>query len=130
MVALLQVKSAQHDKHRGEGGSHGILPDLTQFNPLKTSPSLCALRPNGLEHGERPEVAAVDGAPVQAASRWEGLPGPDWEGPVQHERGGVPSALAAVRRHAARTPGYMEVRCVCIYVRACACVCVCVQIMI
>ena len=65
-----------------------------------------------MEHGECAEVAAVDGAPVPAAPRRKGLPGPHGEGPVRHERGGVPPALAAVRRHAARPPGHMEVRCV------------------
>ena len=67
-------------------------------------------RPYGVEHGECPEVAAVDWAPVQVASCRKSLSGAVRQGPVCHERGGVSPALSTVWRHAARSPRHMEIR--------------------
>lgn len=111
-VNVLYVKVRGHNKH----WKHATKLDFERYKLGVFSPffslSLFFRRSYRVEHGERPEVAAVDWTSVQAAARRKGLPRPDRKGPVRHERGGVSPALAAVWRHAARTPGHMEVRCV------------------
>lgn len=84
-----------------------------QGSALKQPPGLkeCLLtRPCGLEPQQRAEVAPVDGAPVPAAPRGQGLPGAGGQGAVCHVGGTVPPALAPGRRCAARPPGHLEIR--------------------
>lgn len=55
-------------------------------------------------------MAAMDGASLQAAAGWKGLPGPGWQRFMLHERGRLPTAFATVQRNVTRTSGYMEIR--------------------
>lgn len=59
---------------------------------------------------ERPEVAAVDRAPVQTTPGGQGVPGAQWKGSVLHDRGGLQAALDAVWTPAVRSSGHLEIR--------------------
>lgn len=71
--------------------------------------SLFSFRSLGLELCTRPEVAAVDRAPVQAAAGQHHVSGADRPGSVLHDRGRLQAALSAVWRRVVCSPGHLEI---------------------
>lgn len=72
-------------------------------------PASSSFRPVGLELRARPEVAVVDRAPVQAAAGQHHVPGAEREGSVLHDGSRLQATLLAVRRHAVRSSGHLEI---------------------
>lgn len=68
------------------------------------------LRPIRLELCARSEVAALDGAPLQAATGQHHVPGADGQGLMLNDGGGLQTTLIAVWRRPLCSPGHLEIQ--------------------
>lgn len=97
------------DSHGGSIRAEGT-PRGSAFKQTPGLKECLPLRPGGLEPRQRAEVAPVDGTPVPAAPRGQGLPGAGGQGAVCHVGGAVPPAFAPWWGRAARPSGHLEIR--------------------